>query len=223
MGLADWEIIIGGGLDISSKYAVSGSKSLTQAFNGGGVHMVHRQTYNDNPLNVRIDTWMTIDLPDQSYYRYYIGGIARKQPDVSTYLYWMLFVEFSESGVLNDAGIDYGYYKDGSQTSLNSISMFEEYSNKISDMWDAGKWRFVRMECYQVGSNIVLKILKTPNISTPDPNNPPTDQLKELFNVSIDVPEGLENGGACGIIVGGYASGATADAKPYYDYTQIWY
>jgi len=222
MALSDWEIILGGGLVLSDKYKVSGSKSLSQGFNGGATHIVHKSTYNDAPLNVQIDTWMTVGQNDDCYY-YHIGGIARKQPDVRTYLYWDLVIRIRSDTTVDLVDLSYGYYENGTQNELNCISFEPEFKNALGDTWSWGSWRYVRMYCYESGGKITIYIGMTPDIANPDPSNPPTDQIKDICSVTFNTPDCVKNGGACGLIVGGVECGYATIGQPFYDYTQIYY
>jgi len=222
MALADWDIILGGGLGLSDKYKVSGNKSLTQGFNGGTTHIVHKNTYNDAPLNVQIDTWMTVGEND-SQYSYFIGAIARKQPDVDTYIYWLLDIAIYYDGEINRVNFDYGYYENGTQNSIESVDVTNEFTNICGNSWTWGTWRWLRMVGYESGGKFTVSISITPDIASPDASNPPEDQLNEIINRTFDLPDSLKNGGACGLVVGGAKGEQATKGQPYYDYTQIYY
>jgi len=222
MALADWEIIKGGGLTLDTKYKVSGSKSLTQGINAGETHIVHKQTYNDSPLNVRVDTWMTYEEPDAESVLYYIGCIARKQQDVNTYFYWFLLLELGIGDNPNSADFEWGYYSNGTKNKVGSSNVWQSMIDSGLGNWNAGTWRFIRMEGYQIGSGFTVKIAMTPNIASPDVNNPPVDSLVLIDSRTMNIPSELQNGGAVGIIVGNEA-GSNSTGRPFLDYTQIWY
>ncbi|MBW2632431.1 MAG: hypothetical protein JRC90_11890 [Deltaproteobacteria bacterium] len=224
MALADWEVILGGGLQLTTQYKVSGQRSLTQVFNGGATHIVHKQTYNDAPLNVELRTWMTTIPCDMGEYRYIIGGVARKQPNANTYFYWCLFIHlYLDESVVMVTG-HAGHYINGTQTEVVNIDLTDDFVNKIGGRWCEACWRFVRMVGYGSEGKFNMSIEMTPDITPPDPNNPPLDQLKAIFGASIDIPAELANGGACGLIVGGTdITGDNHVGAPLYDYTQIFY
>ena len=222
MALADWDIILGGGLGLSDLYKVSGNKSLTQGFNGGATHIVHKNTYNDAPLNVQIDTWMTVGETDDVY-TYLIGAIARKQQNADTYIYWLLKIDINSSESVSSVLFDYGYYENGSQHSIESVDVTNEFTNICGSSWTWGTWRWLRMVGYESGGKFVVSISITPDIASPDANNPPEDQLKEIINRTFDLPDSLKNGGACGLVVGGIKGQNATKGQPYYDYTQIYY
>jgi len=225
MALADWEVILGGNLTLDTTYKVSGERSLTQNFNGGATHIVHKNTYTDSPLNVEIRTWMTIKTPNYDTYDYIVGGIARKQPDANTYFYICVIMRFDQFAYYVTITGSAGYYINGSQTEVVSQDITQDFIDKLGTQWSSGKWRFVRFIGYESDGKFNMTLEMTPDIDTPDVNNPPLDQLKSIFSASIDIPTELQNGGACGLVVGGVKpsdSNATT-ANPYYDYTQIFY
>jgi len=225
MALADWEVILGGDLQLDTTYKVSGAKSLSQAFDGGATHIVHSATYNDAPKNVEIRTWMTVLDPDDYYYDYFIGCIARKQKDVNTYFYWLLRLRINYQGLVTEAEGTAGYYSDGTQNQVDVTDILNDFKAKLGDYWNSGKWRFVRLIGYESEGKFNVIIEMTPDIDTPDVNNPPLDQLQSLYSVVMDIPTELQNGGACGLIVGGVkpSTSYAKSAKPFYDYTQIYY
>jgi len=225
MALADWEVILGGDLTLDTKYCVSGTRSLTQNFNGGATHIVHKNTYADAPLNVEVRTWMTVQNPDTSYYRFFIGGIARKQEGADTYFYILLLLEHDNLGDCHLAQASAGYYINGTQTEVASQDITQDFKDKIDPNWSDGYWRFVRILAYEIDGKFNMVLEMTPDIASPDVNNPPLDMLRSLFSVSIDIPTELQNGGACGMIVGGVLSpdSVATSAYPYYDYTQLFY
>lgn len=223
MALVDWEIIRGGGLQLSSEYKVSGAKSLTQSFNGGETHIVHSATYGDAPKNVRIDTWMTLKIDSNGWIGYFIGGIARKKSGENTYFYWCVELEFAFDSTMSGATATWGYYINGTQTQVGSEDIKDSFISSFGSRWSSGKWRFVRIEGYESGGKFNISIAMTPDIDTPDPNNPPVDQLKPVFSKSIDIPTELNEGGACGLVVGGVNESGGSNGVPFYDYTQIYY
>jgi len=224
MALSDWEIILGEGLMLSDKYKASGKKSLSQDLGKGSVHMVHTATYNDAPKNVEIRTWMTHDDNIYSGAYYIIGVIARKQSGADTYFYGVLDIGVDTSDGIAEVTFDAGYYINGSQTSKVNSDITDTFRDVVGDTWVYGKWIFVRMLAYEISGQFNIVFESTPVIDTPDVSNPPLDQLTGLTSATIDIPTELQNGGACGIIVGNVKFDSSTDnCYPYYDYTQIFY
>lgn len=223
MALADWEVILGGGLQLSSEYAVSGAKSLSQSFNGGATHIVHSATYNDAPKNVRVDTWMTLKNDSSGIVGYIVGGIARKKSGGNTYFYWCVEVQIDSGGYLQSVLATWGYYVNGTQNQLGQENLLDAFVSSFGNTWGSGKWRFVRIEGYESGGKFNISIAMTLDIDTPDPSNPPVDQLIPVFSKSVDIPTELTEGGACGLVVGGRDVSSGVDGVPFYDYTQIYY
>ena len=225
MALTDWEVILGGGLRLSSANKVSGEKSLSQDVGAGATHIVHSATYNDAPKNVEIRTWMSRGSISSGSIKYHIGIIARKQSNADTYFYGLLCIEIEYyQAHIAQVLFDAGYYINGSQTSVVNEDITSDYYDKIANYWNPNRWRFVRMLAYEISGQFNIIIEQTPDIDTPDVNNPPLDQLVSLASATIDVPSELQNGGACGIIVGTVKGSSGAEGgEPYYDYTQIFY
>ena len=224
MVLTDWEIIMGGELVLSDKYKVSGNKSLSQNIDGGATHMVHKATYDDAPKNVEIRTWMTHDDIWYNKAHFFIGIIARKQSGANTYFYGLLDFLLDTGGEIDQVLFDAGYYIDGSQTSIGSQDITNAVTHVIGGTWSNYYWVYVRMLAYELSDqfNIVFEV--SPDIESPDVNNPPLDQLSGVASATIDIPTELQNGGACGIIVGNAKAASDTDhCYPYYDYTQIFY
>jgi len=224
MALADWEVILGGDLVLGSEFVVSGSRALTQSLNGGATHMVHSATYSDAPKNVEIRTWMAHRDVAGSSIHLYIGGIARKQSGANTYYYWFLDINIGTDESVLEVYFNAGYYLDGSQNNIVNEEVTAIFKDLLGDSWGNGIWRFVRMIGYESGGKFNVSIEMTPDITTPDPSNPPLDQLQAIASASLDIPTGLANGGACGIVVGNtWATSSTTSGEPYYDYTQLYY
>ena len=224
MALADWEVIMGGGLVLNTQYRVSGNKSLSQEFDKGATHIVHMNTYNDAPKNVEVRTWMSVLQSDVGVYEYLIGAISRKQQGADTYFYWCLFIDVNADGSIDAVKAQAGYYLQGGQYATVDTDITDTYKSQINDYWYEGKWRFVKMVGYESAGKYHVTIEMTTDIDTPDVNNPPIDMLVGIFSADIDIPEELQNGGACGLVVGGTdISQNNTMGAPLYDYTQLYY
>ena len=133
-----------------------------------------------------------------------------------------------EIGIYNVIGSAYfkaGYVINGTETEVVSVDIFGTLDGINLTDWPNGVWRFVRVEGYESGGKFNVSIYMTLDISSPDPANPPEDQLILIGSASIDIPTELSGGGVCGLVVGSeIPSGSNATTgKPYYDYTQIYY
>jgi len=225
MALVDWEVIIGGGLGLDTTYKVSGEKSLTQTLGQGSTYIVHKNTYNDAPKNIRMDTWFTHEKVNTDSVKIFIGGIARKQSNKDTYFFWFVELEIDANNNIVSAYFKAGYYIDGTKSQLVNEDIHTHIVNEGLGVWYGGKWRFVRIEGYESNGKFNVSVSMTPNISTPDTANPPVDKLIMLGSASMDIPTELQDGGACGLVVGSIVpSGSYATTgRPFYDYTQIYY
>ena len=193
MALVDWEVIKGGGLGLDTYLKVSGERSLTQTLGQGNTHIVHKDTYNDAPKNIRVDTWFTHEGVDACEVKIFIGGIARKQSNKDTYFFWFVELRIDYNNNILLAYFKAGYCIDGTETQLVS----EDITGHIADVglkaWYGKKWRFVRIEGYESNGKFNVSISMTPNVSTPDPANPPEDQLIQIGSASMDIPTELQN------------------------------
>jgi len=223
MVLVDWEILMGGGLTLDSTYKVSGKKSLAQTEGKGLTFLVHKQTYGDSPLNVRITTWMTHEDVRYDPMSYFVGAIARKLSDKNTYIYWYLDLGLSENEAFVAPTADrpckfvVGYYINGTQTQLLAQKI-----DPTDTYWNYGKWRYFKMDGYQIGDKYYVGIAMSAEIDAPDINNPP-EEFIDTWSYILPTDFELQNGGACGIAVGSIKWTSSSKGRPFYDYTQLWY
>ena len=184
--------------------------------------MVHEQTYGDAPLNVRIDTWIFRELPNDGDMNVFIGGIARRDEASNSHFFWYLALTIDPVGNIMGASFVYGYWENGTPTDGGTIDVISVLQDNGLDVWD-NHWRWVRIEGFESGGKFHVSIAMTPDISTPDPDNPPENQLIPIASASMNIPDVLKNGGGCGLYIGCTSTASDNSGAEIIDYTQIYY
>jgi len=78
------------------------------------------------------------------------------------------------------------------------------------------------MDGYETNGKFNVQIAMSSEIDMPDVNNPP-EEFVDTWGYSFDLPTELQNGGACGLVVGSIKWTSSSKGRPFYDYTQIYY
>ena len=223
MALSDWELYFGNMGTLTAAYKVHGQKALYMVGTTGMSGLVHQQTYNDAPLNVRIDTWIFREIPSEQDMNIFIGGLARVNKQTNAHFMWYLALLINYEGYVTGADFIWvaqvgDQQPDGGQEDVTGVLQ----SNGLDD-WRLNHWRWVRIEGFESGGKFHVSIAMTPDISTPDPDNPPENQLIPIASKSMIIPSELSSGGGCGLVVGCQSNASDNSGAEIIDYTQIYY
>jgi len=217
MALADWEIIKGGGLSLTTRVAYSGSKSLAGSADYPQTHIVHTATYNDAPKNAYIDTFVCTPINDAGAVYYpIVGAVFRKQPNVKTYYYIYIEIELDNEGYIYNV---YAYLRKvvyGDETLIKSATITDNFTETIPRIHNLA-WFMSRFEMIEGGDSLTFNVYITPE-NPSDPEN----QLNIIWRVTEN-PISIKEGGAIGLVVGGSYDAWGNAIETYYDLTKIYY